>query len=170
MLRLGRRPRHQDAAYPDQMRTTSGRTQRPHRALLGCRVQIAAGDRRVLVARDPLQQVQFDASVGHPGECRVAQPVADQARQPEVLHELVPLRGVAQRAVVITPPRGPVTRRPSGSRPTVRRARVGLRGSRHRTASSSLGRLRDQAAATWVGLAPLRAQAVVEVDVADAKP
>ena len=42
-------------------------------------MQVAAGDSRVLVAGDPLEDVQLDAGVRHPGQRCVPQAVPDEA-------------------------------------------------------------------------------------------
>ena len=43
-------------------------------------MQVASRDRRILMSGDPLQDVQIDASVGHPCQGGVPWAVADQAR------------------------------------------------------------------------------------------
>jgi hypothetical protein len=47
-------------------------------------VQVAGRHGRVLVTRHPLQEVELDPGVGHPGQGGVPQAVPDQARQAEV--------------------------------------------------------------------------------------
>jgi hypothetical protein len=122
--------------YHFQMRRLRSRSGPPPRERgpriehgLGVGMQVSARHGRVLVPGDPLQQVQFDAGVGHPGQRGVPKAVPDQARQPEVGDELVPPGSVPQRRRGEDPAAWPVTNRSSGSRPTVSRARVG-RGAR----------------------------------------
>ena len=47
-------------------------------------MQVASRDRRILMSGDPLQDVQIDASVGHPCQGGVPWAVADQARAARV--------------------------------------------------------------------------------------
>ena len=65
--------------------------------VLHIRMQVASSDRRILMAGDALQDVQIDASVGHPGQGGVPSSVTS-ASQPVVSRKV---------AVVITPPGGP---------------------------------------------------------------
>ena len=46
-------------------------------------MQVASRDRRILMAGDPLQDVQIDTGVGHPYRSGMTPPVADQPWLPE---------------------------------------------------------------------------------------
>jgi hypothetical protein len=46
-------------------------------------MQVASRDCRILMAGDPLQDVQIDASTSHPGHGGVPEAVADQACLPK---------------------------------------------------------------------------------------
>jgi hypothetical protein len=59
-------------------------------------MQVASRDRRIVMAGDPLQDVQIDASISHPCQGGVPWAVADQARLPELGDQRVPTSRVPQ--------------------------------------------------------------------------
>jgi hypothetical protein len=118
------------------------------------------------MASHTLEKVQLDAGVGHPGQRRVSQPVPHQPASPRSSTNWSHPVASRKVAVVITPPRGPTSRRASLTLPTVKRSRVAQRvDDRHRTPPPALGLLGDQAAAAGVRLSPQSQQPMKEVDV-----
>jgi hypothetical protein len=81
------------------------------------------------MAGHALEKVQLDAGVGHPGQRRVSQAVPHEAGQPKIINQLVHPVASRRVAVVITPPRGPTSRRASLALPTVSRSSVARSGS-----------------------------------------
>jgi hypothetical protein len=60
-------------------------------------MQIATRNRRVLVTRDTLEDVQLYASVGHPCQERVAEPVTHQAGLADLADQTLPVSRIAHR-------------------------------------------------------------------------
>ena len=60
----------------------------------GVGVEVAAGSLDRFVAKDALEDMEWDASVGEPGRSGVTEPVPGEAGQLELGDELVPLRRI----------------------------------------------------------------------------
>jgi hypothetical protein len=118
-------------------------------------VQVARCDCRVLVTRDPLKQVQLDSGVGHPRPRGVPQSVPHRPASPSSATNLSQPVASLSVAVVITPPRGPLTSRSWLWRQLVRRPRVGRTGSMTGTTRRRrpLGLLGHETTAARVGSA-----------------
>jgi hypothetical protein len=59
-------------------------------------VQIPRSDGGILVPRDPLEDVQLDSRVRHPGQGRVAQTVTHESRLAQLGNQCVPPGRVAE--------------------------------------------------------------------------
>ena len=59
-------------------------------------VQIARRNGRVLVPSHPLQDVERDSAVRHPGQCGVSKAMAHQPGQAEIDHPLAPIGRIPQ--------------------------------------------------------------------------
>ena len=135
-------------------------------------VQVAAGGLHRGVPEDVLEDVQRDAGVGHPCRPGVAQAVPGEVRQPELRHDAVPVRGVADGR--------------SGEVAALRTDQQRVRGllavgeafqhgserfeDRHASLFAALGRLRDQATLAGEHLPADHHEVLVEVDIPDLQP
>lgn len=124
------------------------------------------------MAGDPLQDVQLDAGISHPRQCRVPEPMPDQTLQAELSDQCIPPRRITQRRrrdhTAARTDHQPLIATPSSREPE----NGWTQGvdDRHRTATAAFGFLGDQTTTSGIDLPRDVEQPPAQVDVADSQP